>query len=129
MEQASRRILAISVCEGKRHDYRLLKDSKVRVKKEVKMVLDSGYQGAQNEHQHTDLPHKKPKKGKLTKEQKRFNKTLAQTRIINKNVIASIKRFRIMAEKYRNRRKRYGLRINLIAAIHNMELNIGISVC
>ena len=58
MEQASRRILAISVCEGKRHDYRLLKDSKVRVKKEVKMVLDSGYQGAQNEHQHTDLPHK-----------------------------------------------------------------------
>ena len=31
------------------------------------------------------------KKGNLTKEQKRFNKTLAQTRIINENVIASIK--------------------------------------
>jgi hypothetical protein len=33
-----------------------------------------------------------------------------------------MKIFRILAERYRNRRKRYGLRFNLIAAIINLEL-------
>jgi len=30
--------------------------------------------------------------------------------------------FRILAERYRNRRRRYGLRCNLIAALYNYEL-------
>lgn len=68
------------------------------------------------------MPIKKPKGGKLTGEQKRFNKSVAQERITDENVIGAIKRFKIVAERYRNRRKRYGLRLNLIAAIHNMEL-------
>jgi hypothetical protein len=33
-----------------------------------------------------------------------------------------LKIFRILAERYRNRRKRFGLRFNLIAAIINFEL-------
>ena len=33
-----------------------------------------------------------------------------------------LKIFRILSERYRNRRKRFGLRFNLIAAIYNMEL-------
>ena len=31
--------------------------------------------------------------------------------------------FRILSERYRNRRKRFALRFNLIAAIYNLELN------
>ena len=31
-------------------------------------------------------------------------------------------RFKIISEKYRNRRKRFSLRFNLIAAIYNLEL-------
>ena len=31
--------------------------------------------------------------------------------------------FKILAERYRNRRRRYGLRCNLIAALYNYELN------
>ncbi|MGI8787171.1 MAG: IS5/IS1182 family transposase, partial [Pyrinomonadaceae bacterium] len=31
--------------------------------------------------------------------------------------------FRIVAEKYRNRRRRFGLRFNLIAGLYNFELN------
>lgn len=114
--------MAVHTAEGKRHDYKLLKDSKLRLKKETKAAFDSGYQGAGKEHANTLLPIKKPKGGKLTKEQKRFNKSLAQERIPNENVIGAIKRFRILAERYRNRRKRYGLRINLIAGIYNLEI-------
>jgi hypothetical protein len=33
-----------------------------------------------------------------------------------------VKIFRILAERYRNRRKRFGLRFNLIAALCNAEL-------
>jgi len=34
-----------------------------------------------------------------------------------------VKIFRIIAEKYRNRRKRFALKFNLIAAIYNLNLN------
>ncbi|WP_395461592.1 hypothetical protein [Wolbachia endosymbiont (group A) of Therophilus tumidulus] len=40
------------------------------------------------------------------------------------NVIGLLKRFKIIADRYRNRRKRFGLRFNLIAGIHNFELSI-----
>lgn len=94
----------------------------MRLKKETQAVFDSGYQGAQRMHANTRLPIKKPKGGQLTKEQKQFNRSVAQERIGNENVIGSIKRFKIIAERYRNRRKRYALRVTLIAAIHNFEL-------
>jgi len=122
VERATRRILCLHTCEGKRHDFKLLQDSRVRMKKETKAVLDSGYQGAKALHTNTALPHKKSKKKPLTKEQKQANTELARERIPNEHVIGSLKRFRIAAERYRNRRRRYHLRITLLAAIHNMEL-------
>jgi hypothetical protein len=33
-----------------------------------------------------------------------------------------IKRFKIIADRYRNRRKRFALRFNLIAGVYNLEL-------
>jgi len=38
------------------------------------------------------------------------------------NIIREIKIFKIIADKYRNRRKRFGLRFNLISGIHNYEM-------
>jgi len=35
-----------------------------------------------------------------------------------------LKVFRILSERYRNRRKRFPLRFNLIAAIYNFELSL-----
>jgi DDE superfamily endonuclease len=122
VEKAPRRILCVRTAEGKRHDYKLLKDSRRRLKPQTQAVYDADYQGAPKEHANPLLPIKKPKGGKLTKAQKRFNTSVAQERIGNENVIGSLKRFKIAAERYRNRRKRYGLRITLLAALHNMEL-------
>lgn len=128
VERATRRILAIAFAEGKRHDFQLFKDSRLRFGHETEVVKDSGYQGAEKIHQDTVLPLKKPKGGKLTREQKRFNRTVAQERITNEHVIGTLKRFRIIADKYRNRRKRFGLRINLIAALCNMNLELAKSI-
>ncbi len=69
-----------------------------------------------------ELPHRKTKKKPLTKDQKEENKELASQRVVVENVIGLLKRFKIISDKYRNRRKRFGLRFNLIAGIYNLEL-------
>jgi hypothetical protein len=68
------------------------------------------------------MPKKRSKNNPLTKEDKAQNKQLAQERVLNEHVIGMLKRFKIIADKYRNRRKRFGLRFNLIAGIYNYEL-------
>ena len=42
--------------------------------------------------------------------------------LLNENAIGFIKRFKIVSERYRNRRKRFGLRFSLIAGFCNYEL-------
>ncbi len=64
------------------------------------------------------------RKNPLTKADKMKNREISSARVLNENVIGVIKRFRILAEKYRNRRKRFNLRFNLIAGIYNFELKI-----
>ena len=70
------------------------------------------------------MPKKKSKKHPLTSQDKQRNKELSSLRVLNEHVIGMIKRFKIVADKYRNRRKRFGLRFNLISGICNFELVI-----
>ncbi|MCL6755978.1 MAG: IS5/IS1182 family transposase, partial [Candidatus Rhabdochlamydia oedothoracis] len=60
----------------------------------------------------------------LTKEEKKQNQEISSERVVNENVIGSLKRCKILSGKYRNRRKRFGLRFNLIAGIYNYEIFI-----
>ncbi len=73
-------------------------------------------------HSNSTLPHKKTKLNPLSKDQKKENKKLASDRVFSENINACLKRFKIIADRYRNRRKRFGLRFNLIAGIYNFEL-------
>lgn len=54
--------------------------------------------------------------------QKQINREIGKRRIFIEHINGKLKVFRILAERYRNRRKRMGLRLNLIAAIYNIEL-------
>ncbi|KJV69924.1 IS5 family transposase ISOt6 [Orientia tsutsugamushi] len=65
---------------------------------------------------------RKKQKNPLTKNDKKNNCRLAGERVVNETVIGMLKRFKIIADKYRNRRKRLGLRFNLISGIYNFEL-------
>ena len=65
---------------------------------------------------------KKSKKNPLTQEDKRNNQLISSERALNENVIGRLKRFKIISDRYRNRRKRFGLRFNLIAALYNYEI-------
>lgn len=104
------------------HDFRLFKESGTHFSSGTPLRADSGYQGLQKFHQGTVLPIKATKKRPLTKEEKKYNHDHASTRIFVEHAIRRVKVFRIIKETYRNRRRRFGLRFNLIAAIVNMEL-------
>ena len=69
------------------------------------------------------MPKKRSKKDRLTKDDKRNNRILSKERVLNENVIGVLKRFKIITDRYRNRRKRFALRFNLIAGIYNLELS------
>ena len=90
----------------------------------IKALTDTGYQGIQKIHGNSEFPKKKSKKNPLTKEDKKNNQKLSRERVLNENVIGVIKRFKIIADRYRNRRKRFTLRFNLIAGIYNFELDL-----
>jgi len=73
-------------------------------------------------HCNCGIPKKRSKKNPLTKEDKLRNQAISSSRVAVENIIREIKIFRIVAEKYRNRRKRFALRFNLIAAIYNLSI-------
>ena len=114
-------VIATHFGKGKTHDYKLYARSQTKLAQEVALKADSGYQGLQKKHGKVLLPKKKSKLQKLTKEDKRVNRELARKRIKVENVIRRLKIFRILGERYRHRRKRLGLRFNLLAGIYNFE--------
>lgn len=121
VDKNKKEIICTSFSNGKRHDFRLFKESGVRIHPKTRSLTDTGYQGIQKLHENSALPKKKTKKNPLTKEDKKNNRKLSSERVLNENVIGMLKRFKIIADRYRNRRKRFGLRFNLIAGIYNYE--------
>lgn len=122
VDKQSHQVICTQIGNGRRHDYHLYKTSKVHIHEQTEAVVDTGYQGIQNKHVKTRKSKKNTKKNPLTKDEKKNNRSINSDRVTVEHVIRRIKIFRIMAERYRNRRKRFGLRLNLIAAIYNYEL-------
>ncbi len=108
--------------KGHTHDFQLFKDSRASISKHIGVLGDAGYQRLMELHANSQTPFKKTKRHPLTQEQKARNRVLSQKRILIENIIRRLKIFRILSERYRNRRKRFGLRFNLMAAIYNLEL-------
>lgn len=122
INKKTKQIVCTDFAEGKRHDFKLFKDSKLPFKLTQTILVDSGYTGILKLFPNALIPKKKSKNNPLTKEDKIKNTEITKQRIIVENVIGDLKKFRIIADKYRCRRKRFGLRFNLIAGIYNFEL-------
>jgi hypothetical protein len=120
VDKKSKRILYVLVGKGREHDFKLFKRCGVKFHELTELLADRGYQGLQHFHSNAQTPKRKPPKQPLSKEAKRANRELASLRITVEHVIRDLKIFRILKETYRNRRKRFGLRLNLIAALCNL---------
>lgn len=88
---------------------------------ESEKYADLGYQGLQHTVPLIHLPHKKPKNGKLTPQQKKENNQHSKIRIAVEHKFAQFKKFRVLAEVYRNFRKKHHMRFNIIAGILNFQ--------
>ncbi len=121
-DQKTRMILATAFGAGKMHDFRLFKKSRTALGPQTRCLADSGYLGVAKMHENSRTPHKSSKLHPLTPQQKAQNRQLSRERFVVEHIIGSLKIFRILSERYHNRRRRFGLRFNLIAAIYNHEL-------
>ena len=122
VDQKSQAILATAFGKGSIHDFHLFQISQIRLSADICSLADTGYLGMGKLHANSQIPFRNTRWHALTEEQKIYNHKLSSERIFIENVIRRLKIFRILSERYRNRRKRFGLRFNLIAAIYNMEL-------
>ncbi|NNH01771.1 transposase [Acinetobacter sp. ANC 5414] len=88
----------------------------------VLALLHKGYLEIYALYPNSLLPLKAKRCCKLDPELKIHNQEINKRRIGIEHVFGSLKTFKILAGRYRNRGKRLGLRFNLIAGISNLEL-------
>lgn len=119
-------MLCTAVGKGREHDFNLFKRSQVRFKPKTKARADRGYQGIQHQHSNSQTPIRKLAKKTnktLSSQQKAYNREWASKRMAIEHIVGKLKVFRILSERYRNRRRRFGRRLNLIAALYNLDLD------
>lgn len=85
---------------------------------------DKGYQGIHKIPGKSRIPKKKPRGGELSREDKKSNQELAKVRVVGEHINRKLKIFKILSDRYRNQRKRFSLRFNLIAGLYNYELRL-----
>lgn len=124
IDEETEQIVVTFFGKGRTHDYKLYQMSRLRLGFSTSLRADLGYWGLQSVSAKVILPQKNSKLHQLTKVEKRANRELASKRVKVENIIRRLKIFRILSERYRHRRKRFGLRFNLIAGLHNYELKL-----
>ena len=107
---------------GSTHDFRLFVQSQTALGPQTQCLADSGYLGIAKCHKNSRTPRKRSKLHPLTDEQRAQNRQLSRERLLIEHIIGRLKVFRILAERYHNRGKRFGLRFNLSAALYNRGL-------
>ena len=91
-------ILATAFCEGRCADFALFKRSRTALSARVLCLADSGYQGLDKRHPHSQTPRKKSKHHPLTDEDKARNRAISQQRIGCEHAIGRLKVFKILSE-------------------------------
>ena len=119
----TQQILSLCSSHGAVHDFELFKRNIKLIPSEAFVLADKGYQGIYTLYRNSLLPLKAKRRCKLDPELKIYNQEINKRRIGIEHVFGSLKTFKILAERYRNRAKRLGLRFNLIAGIYNLELS------
>ena len=105
---------------GSVHDFALFKEEE-QTPKDSHLFVDLGYLGIEKIHKNSECPYKASKNKPLDKITKPYNKALSSVRIKIENVLAQIKVFKILSDRFRNKRKRYNLKFQIISGIVNMK--------
>lgn len=120
----SRKVCYLSdTVPGKKHDKKLADEANLSFPLNCLLEQDTGYQGFLPERVIILQPKKKPKGKDLTSGEKFINKVIASARIVVENVIAGVKRCRIVKDVFRNRKEEFAdLVIHLACGLHNFRV-------
>jgi hypothetical protein len=111
--------------EGSVHDKPIADATPYPLPDGSELIDDLGFLGYTLAGVRHTRPIKKPKGGELTPEQKAYNRTVAQRRIVAEHVISSVKRCRIAKDTIRLWKE--GLRdlvMEICCGLHNFRVRI-----
>lgn len=119
IDESDRQILQVAVASANEHDITLARQQTQPLPPDTLCLADLGYQGLLLDGCTVVYPFKKPQRHELEPEQRAFNQCLAQVRVKVEHCIRTLKVFRILKGMYRGRRRRFDLRLSLIAGLVN----------
>jgi hypothetical protein len=99
----------------------------------VGLGVDLGYDGVQNDYPELKVmvPFKRrsPGRGKkgvksreLSSEQKAYNRSLSSDRVVVEHTISRLKKYRIMAQRFRNRLRHYDTVTDIVCGLVNLRI-------
>ena len=112
---------------GKVHDKKL-SDKNIlasRIPEEVSLIVDTGFQGVQKQHENTFIPKKRPRGDKeLTDYEKSLNGLISSTRIVVEHAIGGMKRFGAASHIFRNKNGLDDKFMNICAGLWNLHIQM-----
>lgn len=111
---------------GSVHDFELHK-TESPIPKSTRVFVNSGYQGLDKLHSQIEFPYKATKIKPLDEEEKEYNQALLRIRVKVEHILGDLKTFRVLSERYRNKRKRYDIKFSIIAGIVNLRNGFGLA--
>jgi hypothetical protein len=110
---------------GSRHDLTIRREG-AKLPRSARLYADSAYQGYEREHAAVELPYKKRKGAELSADEKDYHRGLGSFRVAVEHRIGRTKRFRIVAERFRNPRHTHPTKTSIIAGLVNIEAGFGL---
>lgn len=108
---------------GKVHDKKIAEKENISYPRNSSLVKDTGFQGYEPPKVKTHQPKKKPRKGELTKSEKRSNKRISKVRVGVEHALAGTKRSRIVKDVLRNTKDDFSDLVMVIACgLHNLRV-------
>ena len=123
---------------GSRHDFSIFQDDfppETEWFRDIALYVDMGYTGIRNIYvgKNINVPYRRPRKSeknptrKMDMSQTNYNRAMAKIRIFVENSIAGLKRYRIMAHDFRNRKEGFiDDTIANCAGLWNMMLGVAV---
>jgi DDE superfamily endonuclease/Helix-turn-helix of DDE superfamily endonuclease len=111
--------------KGARHDYNIYKKNHPVIPKEVVNVVDLGYLGIEKDfpQQLSAPPCKKKRNQKeLSDEEKEHNKIHSKKRIVIEHTICRLKKYRILADIFRNNLRKYNKVSDIVSGLVNHRI-------
>ena len=102
----------------------IYKNNHPDIPKQVIIVVDLGYLGVEKDfpEQLSALPYKKKRNQCLSQEEKDYNSIHSKKRIIVEHTISRLKKYRILADVFRNKLRKYNEMSDIVAGLVNYRI-------